>query len=400
MTTLEKRRLMRLLFAIGDTYLPENIGGGTLGIHDAALELLRYGHGCEVIASSSPSVRQIACRILRRASGRRWNGGTIHVQQNGYVTHRAIHASAVPHLLKKRLFAFRPDVVVAQGENFVELAVEAITLGYPVVVRLNTAESATRLKECINQNTKVEAIVKPPHAVITSNSQFIATRVRELLGLESPVIYPLIRFNDLKVRERHREFITFVNPCKLKGFDIAIKIAALLPHHKFLFVESWPLSRAARQQLNHQLKTVPNVEFRPRSLRMREVYQRTSILLMPSQWEEAFGRVIVEAALNGIPAVASRIGGIPEALGNGGVLLSPGEPAESWAETLDRMLLDENLYGRLSANAALSAARPELNPDEIIQQFLKIARSVTRPCSYSQARDRCLSGTYATRLEP
>jgi hypothetical protein len=37
----------------------------------------------------------------------------------------------------------------------------------------------------------------------------------------------------------------------------------------------------------------------------------------PSFWEEAFGRSIVEAQLNGIPVVASRRGGIPEAL-NGG----------------------------------------------------------------------------------
>jgi glycosyltransferase involved in cell wall biosynthesis len=97
---------------------------------------------------------------------------------------------------------------------------------------------------------------------------------------------------------------------------------------------------------------------------------------MPSQCEEAFGRVIVEAGLNGIPSVASHAGGIPEALGDGGVLLSPGEPAQSWAATLDRILLDADLYARLSADAVLNATRPELNPDEITQHLLEIARSL------------------------
>jgi len=68
----------------------------------------------------------------------------------------------------------------------------------------------------------------------------------------------------------------------------------------------------------------------------------------------------------------------PEALGDGGVLLSPSDPAECWAATLDRILEDHDLYARLSANAILSAARPELDPDKIIRQFVEILESLVR----------------------
>jgi hypothetical protein len=51
--------------------------------------------------------------------------------------------------------------------------------------------------------------------------------------------------------------------------------------------------------------------------------------MVPST-DEAFGRVIVEAQVNGIPVVARRTGGIPEALGDAGVLLPPDAPGAAW----------------------------------------------------------------------
>src|SRR3546814_9881685 len=47
----------------------------------------------------------------------------------------------------------------------------------------------------------------------------------------------------------------------------------------------------------------------PISHDMREVYRRTHTLLVPSQWEEAWGRVATEAQFSGIPVLASDRGG-------------------------------------------------------------------------------------------
>ena len=45
---------------------------------------------------------------------------------------------------------------------------------------------------------------------------------------------------------------------------------------------------------------------------------------------EAVGRIILEAACFGVPAVASRTGGVPEIVRDGstGILVEPGNPAE------------------------------------------------------------------------
>lgn len=73
------------------------------------------------------------------------------------------------------------------------------------------------------------------------------------------------------------------------------------------------------------------------------------VLAMPSRYEE-LGSVLVEALRAGLPAVASRVGGIPDVVRDGvtGLLVPPGDPA-ALAAGLDRVLGQPTLAARLSA---------------------------------------------------
>ena len=46
---------------------------------------------------------------------------------------------------------------------------------------------------------------------------------------------------------------------------------------------------------------------------MEQVWKKIKVLLVPSLWLEAWGLVVVEAQLRGIPVISSNRGGIPEA---------------------------------------------------------------------------------------
>jgi glycosyltransferase involved in cell wall biosynthesis len=83
---------------------------------------------------------------------------------------------------------------------------------------------------------------------------------------------------------------------------------------------------------------------------MRAAYARTRILMGPSIWPEPFGRIFVEAASNGIPSIASERGGIPEAVGKGGILIDDIFDVNRWVEAL-RQLASPDIYPAHEKNA-------------------------------------------------
>jgi glycosyltransferase involved in cell wall biosynthesis len=111
---------------------------------------------------------------------------------------------------------------------------------------------------------------------------------------------------------------------------------------------------------------------------MRRVYGNCKILLVPSIWEEGYGMVATEAQSCGIPVVGSARGGLPEAIGPGGLLIDPDGPIEAWAEAVRRLWADNRLYAALSAAAGEHARRLEMTPAYQIDAYEQIFRSVAR----------------------
>jgi glycosyltransferase involved in cell wall biosynthesis len=90
------------------------------------------------------------------------------------------------------------------------------------------------------------------------------------------------------------------------------------------------------------------------------VYGRTKILLVPSLWEEAYGRVATEAQLSGIPVITSNRGGLPEAVGTGGITLDPEGPLEAWVVATRKLWEEESYYAEMSRSATTYATREEM----------------------------------------
>ena len=130
-----------------------------------------------------------------------------------------------------------------------------------------------------------------------ANSQFTADRYREAYGVEPRVVHPLMDARNYRT-ETTRENVTFISPHPLKGVDLAIAVARQCPEIPFSFVESWRLSPDERRALKGKLADAPNVKLRAPVRDMREIYGKCRILLAPSRWEEAYGRVASEAQFN------------------------------------------------------------------------------------------------------
>ncbi|MBW1787842.1 MAG: glycosyltransferase family 4 protein [Deltaproteobacteria bacterium] len=91
-----------------------------------------------------------------------------------------------------------------------------------------------------------------------------------------------------------------------------------------------------------------------------QLYRRADVFVLPCldipDDVEGFGIVFLEAALAGAPSVATRVGGIPEALldGHTGLLTNPGDFPEL-VSAISKLLQDESLRRRLARQGAQRA---------------------------------------------
>lgn len=368
---------MKILFAYGVPHLPQVVGGLQTNTHDLALALIRAGHDVSVMSRLSYGnvfgLKQIARMKLANAE-------TIADHDLGYTVHRCRRpwdaAAAVP----------RPDIVVAQDGQMLEIAEAFHDRGIPVVGYMHGPPQTWKYagRPAKPADLKMLGYI--------ANSEYTARMFRESFGLPCDIIRPLFK-KDNYIVERTPQYVSFINPTREKGVELALKVAALLPQIPFLFVLGWPLPVKENLALRKALAALPNVTLHDRVSDMRRIYRMTRILLVPSQgsdnWKETWGRVASEAHYSGIPVVGSDCGGLPEAVGVGGQVLGADEPAERWAAVIERLWRDEAYYAAMSRAALDFSNRPELDSTQQVNALLRIlghhAGTAERPAAMSAA---------------
>lgn len=346
---------MKIVFASNNGYLPQFSGGVQSNTDYLARSLKESGHMPAVLAELfAEGLFGFRSRIKLKLSRTKFIEDSIY----GYPVYRAwVPCEAIADLVRHD----RPDVVVAQCHGSVRIAEEFQKYGVPVVLYFHNVE--------FDELEGDPSTLKGCHFI--SNSDFTRDRYRQVYGIESVTIPPIIDRSEYEVTSTG-DFVTFVNPVAKKGLATALDIARSLPGVPFLFVESWTLTSHQLADLSAELESLPNVTFRRRTDNMREIYSQTRILLAPSLWEEAWGRVVSEAHCSGIPVVGSNRGGLPEAIGPGGMILAHDAPIEDWTKAISDLWTNDTLYRQVSDAACQYADRPELNAAQQIALLLSV----------------------------
>jgi len=113
-----------------------------------------------------------------------------------------------------------------------------------------------------------------------------------------------------------------------------------------------------------------NVTWRAAGSDMRDVYRHARIVLAPSRWSEAWCRVVTEAHISGIPVIATGIGGLPESVGDGGILRPADAGIDRWANAVESLLTDPAVYERYVAAARTASQRPEIDENYLVERLL------------------------------
>lgn len=117
--------------------------------------------------------------------------------------------------------------------------------------------------------------------------------------VRTEVIRPILHREKITIQEHFQgDCITLVNANQNKGTHVFLELARRMPHRKFLGVLPYYGEK--------QVPPAPsNVEWIGFDDDIRTILKRTRILLMPSYYE-SFGRIAVEAMINGIPVLYSK----------------------------------------------------------------------------------------------
>jgi glycosyltransferase involved in cell wall biosynthesis len=275
--------------------------------------------------------------------------------------------------LAARIERDRPDVVWSQLEGALPVLRLAARLGVTGLCYVHDAE--------FDRAEMREIAALDCHLI--ASSAFLAEKVYRATGRRPQVLYPPAELY-FDIHGDPAGLVTMINPHAVKGLDTLLEVARQRPAVLFLLQESWKLDERACATLAARLSELPNVRFAERVSEMRGVYRQTRLLLVPSRWEEGFGMVALEAASCGIPVIASRRGGLPEAVGDGGILIDAYQDVNAWLRALDDVLSSSSRYQRLANVARQHAASQTFAPDALARRLAGILGATPQRPSWLQ----------------
>ena len=238
---------------------------------------------------------------------------------------------------------------------------------------------------------KADHLIVPTNAMAELFGNFEGKPYAVIRSAVQQFVEPSRKISRENLATRAQGFVTVINPSPNKGGGISLRIAEAAqqayPQLTFLFVESRG-GRSTWEKLGYSLSGLNNVWWLPTQKDMRRVYERSTIVLVPSLWEAA-GRVIAEAQLCGIPVLATRRGGIPEQLNGGGFLfdlpdsllnnpntLPERETVPPWLDIIDKLMTDDAFYLE-SCDRAIQSAEVFL-PENIEANILDVFADIRK----------------------
>ncbi len=209
-------------------------------------------------------------------------------------------------------------------------------------------------------------------------SQFLTDVYRDKVGLVSTPLEPPLEWASVVAPADARAFVTFVNPSPHKGLLLFARLADMLgaarPDIPILVVQSGHTAGSLNAIPGVDFSKYPQIMAAPPVPTPAEYFALTRILVVPSVWEEPFGRVAAEAMVNGIPALVSDRGSLPavvggdfDAGGGGRVLPIPDWMTEKtmrvpdaadvapWYDAVCALWDDPDLYRRVADRARAMA---------------------------------------------
>jgi glycosyltransferase involved in cell wall biosynthesis len=231
-------------------------------------------------------------------------------------------------------------------------------------------------------------------------SEFLTDLYRDKVGLMSTPLEPPLEWSAVVAPPDSRAFVTFVNPSPHKGLLLFARLADMLgarrPDISILVVQSGYTAGALNAIPGIDFGKYPQIMAAPPVPSPSDYFALTRLLVVPSVWEEPFGRVAAEAMINAIPPLVSDRGSLPSVVrgdfssGGGGRVL----PIPTWmTEKTVRLPTEEEVAPWYDAVCAL------WDDAALYRAVAERARTIAEE-RYSESVSRKKHVDYFTSLRP
>jgi surfactin synthase thioesterase subunit/glycosyltransferase involved in cell wall biosynthesis len=407
---------LNILLAQNSLYYPAH-GGGDKSNRLLIEALAARGHNCRVVARVSEFGAEHHHQYIEQLAERKINAtvpepGVVAFERSGVEVFVVTGGNPRAHFASQAE-EFHPDIILVSTDDPAQLLLEAALRDlHARVVYLARATLAVPFgpDSAFPSEAKTDRL-RAVDAVV-GVSRYVADYIEQHSGIDA-VHVPISLMEPVTPSEAdasdadpaqpaclgrfENEFITFVNPCAVKGISIFLSLADTFPDLAFAAVPTWGTNKQDREALRERV----NVTVLRPTDDIDSLLEWTRVLLVPSLWAEARSRIVVEAMLRGVPVIASNVGGIPEAKLGVPYLLPvnpivhyepsldekmvpqaevPPQDISQWSEALNRLTTDRDHYTDIagqSRKAALEYAE-QLSVKPFEKLLLEVAKRPVR----------------------
>ncbi len=183
---------------------------------------------------------------------------------------------------------------------------------------------------------------------------------------------------ELHVKETDTLFLSVGNPRPEKGFEDLIQAVAILKHRHdhsnvFKVVVAGRLKDDSYCRMLMEKTKQEKVEDCMLFLGFRSdtpaLYNGADVFVLSSR-SEGLPMVILESMMAGLPVVATRVGGIPQMMGDNGILVEPGDP-EVLADAMQLCLQDKEKRDTI-AQKGKALVESRYSMDRMVDSYIQL----------------------------
>ena len=367
---------LRILFVSGVAD-----GGSPMSTERLARALAKRGHDVTMLVPrprSAPGaylVRRLDNAAVKSA-GRRWG--------------QPVERLARAHGRRRR---GRGDALVFEAHSVVNAPAALLRAGQDVVVASSMSKLAWQRLDDNASAASIPAVLylrehnllghldgtRPPRWVV-ANAESLAAEARDR-GFACPVVRSIVDTCESLV-DSSRTTLLAVNGSLVYGLDLIIGLAEAIPEIPIAVQESRHTAAIERARLADAAARLPNLDARPFVDRPAAVYRDARVLLLPytDELQSNRPRVVVEAQVNGIPAVARALPGLQEVVGDGGVYVARDASVAEWAAAV-RGIWSDPAYEAIASRARRNGTAVPTADDVAAEFEALLGRVVAEPRS-------------------